>query len=80
MKKVIDILQELNSEPNTYHKEQILRKYCEQIIEECAGNFECSMEKCVEGEWYDEMYDDSDGDYVHPVLHRGSILEVKRKL
>lgn len=36
MKKVVDVMQELNSEPNTYHKEQILRKYCEEIVDKCA--------------------------------------------
>lgn len=60
--------------------QKILQEWANSIIEECAGNFECSMEKCVEGDWYEQMYADTDGDYVYPVLHRGSILEVKKKL
>lgn len=74
MRKVIEVLEQIKNEPTEYHKEQILRKYCEEIIETCAGSFECTMEP-------DEGFTGEEVMYTsHPVLMRGSVLEVKKKL
>jgi hypothetical protein len=54
-----------------------LKAFVHSIIDKCAGSFECDMEKCVEGDWYDNMYEDEHGDYVYPVLNRQSILDIK---
>lgn len=60
-------------------REETLRLWTEEIIEECAGNFECTMENS------DEMEDMTDeiGKMVPkqvPVLVRASILAVKNKI
>jgi hypothetical protein len=95
MKTIMDILEEINQigyeECNNVEEtgisvqglnkiEKLLEEWSHNIVDECAGSFECEMEKCEMGSWYNEMYDDKDGDPVHPVLNRQSILDVKNKL
>lgn len=46
MKKVVDVMQELNSEPNTYYKEQILRKWANNIVEKCVEEAETEIYDC----------------------------------
>jgi len=51
--------------------EKILKSWAESIIEECAGNFECTMDDSEDdmGFWVGE----------HPVLVRQSVLDVIKK-
>lgn len=56
---------------------EMLKDYGKQVIEECAGSAEYSMEEVPEGE---EGYLDMDGDQVYPVLVRQSIMDVIDKI
>jgi hypothetical protein len=72
MKTIEQITDEIHA-VNKWHRKH-------DILKECAGSFECEKEKCEMGSWYNEMYDDKDGDPVHPVLNRQSILNVIKQL
>jgi hypothetical protein len=80
MKTIEQITDEIHAVNKWHRKHDILKEWAQSIIKECAGSFECEMEKCEMGSWYNEMYDDKDGDPVHPVLNRQSILNVIKQL
>ncbi len=52
---------------------QVLKEWGESIVDECAGNFECTME------WDNSMHPDGVV-REQPVLMRGSILAVKNMI
>ena len=52
---------------------EVLKWYCDQIVDTCAGNFECTME------WDGSMHPDGVV-REYPVLMRGSILAVKNMI
>lgn len=70
IKDIKTVIGELLS--STDNKENILKEYANSIIDECAGNFECTMEQ--------DLDDPSCNSQEHPVLMRGSILVVKNQI
>jgi len=66
MKTLLQIVEGIQNKPKQEAIE-ILKWYCDQIIDECAGNFECTMES-------------DNGEKEYPVLMRGSILAVKNMI
>lgn len=74
MKTVEQIVDELHAASSWKVKEKVIRRYAEEIIDECAGSFECTMEA-------DEGYTGEESIYSsHPVLVRQSVLNVKERL
>lgn len=59
-------------------KERMIREYCHQVIDECAGNFECTME--YDKEPYGETMIENTSSEPYPVLVRASVLVVKNML
>lgn len=66
MKTLLQIVEGIQNKPKQ-EAIGILKWYCDQIIDECAGNFECTMES-------------DNGEKEYPVLMRGSILAVKNMI
>ncbi len=60
----------------------VLKNWANDIIQECANNFECTMESGgSNSDNEDEHYITAgSGEEVHPVLVRQYILEVKNKI
>jgi len=58
----------------------LLKKYGNLVVDECAGNFECTMEDMDLPEEENEGYLDMDGHQVYPVLVRQSVLNVKNQI
>jgi len=52
--------------------QDVIRKWAESIIDECAGNWECTMEENLD--------DPSHNSQQWPVLVRGSVTQIKNKL
>lgn len=59
--------------------DKLIKEYAESIIDECASNFECTLEqRDIEQE--DAAYTLENGDQVYPVLVRSTIFDVKKQL
>lgn len=79
MKTIDDVLYALENADGECVKREILRYWVNEIIDECANNWECTMEgRDVEQDF--ASYIDVNGDQVYPVLVRGSVTQIKNKL
>ena len=67
MKTLREITRECWNSRHESDIENILKEWGHQIIDTCAGNFECTMES-------------DNGEKEYPVLMRGSILAVKNMI
>lgn len=71
MKTLLQVVEAIQNKPKQ-EAIAVLKWYCDQIIDTCAGNFECTMET-----YYDP---EEEHPYEVPVLMRGSILAVKNMI
>lgn len=79
IKSTEEILREMLIYDNSQRLHDKLKEWAKSIIDECAGNFECTMEELPQDPDFNG-YLDMDGNEVYPVLVRQTILDVKKQL
>ena len=78
MKSIAELRKSLSFKSG-YLQDQLIREWANQLVDLCAGNFECTMEECSEEDNKEHVFDRK-GEPMQPVLMRESILKVKQQL
>jgi len=65
--------------PCTKTLEIMLKTWANQIVDLCAGNFECELVQ-MDIEQEEACYTLENGDQVYPVLIRSTVLDVKNQI
>jgi hypothetical protein len=76
MKSIVGVAEDIMYAKTLSEAEKLLRAYVSEIIDQCAGNAEATMEEEDREPGY-QNYATKNGKKVYPVVLRSSILQVK---